>query len=284
MRGGWYSDFNDTYCFGPLTYVHEGEADGVSKIYLGCDATSDTNNYIMYSPINHPKLLENTLHIIKESLEIYKILQYKDTEHFEYNKNILQEILNSIQDCSKETLLERMFPKIHEWTERYNNSMKELLKRRDIKITSLFTISFNVFLIYIQYIFKAMNPSTKVIDILSNELQNVSFLPNKRKNSNIRWKRDKPILTSEDMLEIQNLQVNINPELYYNYIIRINKQNILNITNMGAYFLNKNKEHCFYIPYCFLLRGFNFLTILGHIGDSSCQGFGANTKYEDTSI
>jgi hypothetical protein len=216
---------------------------------------------------------------------MYKIIQYKDEEFFEMNKNLLKSMIEHIQTSEKETILERMFPEFYSWTSEYNKIMKDFLERRGICINSSFQINFNVFLIYFQYIICVMNPETIVQQKLEQELINMKSYPRKMRNGKmgaIVWS-NKQILTEETKEDILRMKVDLDIDTFYNYIMRINKENIFNMTNIGFYFLNKQQQFCYYIPYCFVLREYTFLTSLGHIGDSSCQGFGG-LNFEDTSI
>jgi mannosyltransferase OCH1-like enzyme len=82
QRGGWYSDYNDTFCFVPLKYVINQEKRDL--IYLGCDIYSNHNNYIMYSPKYHSKWLDLTTQIVVGGVNTYKML--KKTLNYKKNK------------------------------------------------------------------------------------------------------------------------------------------------------------------------------------------------------
>lgn len=277
QRGGWYSDYNDTFCFIPLKYVINQEKRDL--IYLGCDIYSNQNNYIMYSPQYNTKWLELTSEIVRGGINTYKMLVFDDKEFLDNIRIILNSFVKSCLETVKDNFLEDCVSKLNIWLRIYDTKIDEFISRYNLNLKHSFHFTANELLLLIRYMFSNHNPNSSVAKRISYEIDNAQSLNKNRMNKFVlRWKPqtwDKTYLWNECLTELQELQdIPFSNKTIMNTVLFTNMKKLLYTTNMGAYFHGKKEleKYIYSIPHCYVMGCFSFLTALGHIGDGTSAG------------
>jgi hypothetical protein len=278
QKGGWYSDYNDTYCFIPLKYVIN--QDKRDLIYLGCDIYSNHNNYIMYSPKYHDKWLDLTSQIVKGGVNTYKILKIKDDEF----TNVIRAIMSSfikgcLSDNCKDNFLDTCIDKIAVWLKLYDSKIDETIAKHNINLPHSFHFTPNEILLMIRYIFVYRDPNTILSKRICYELEQCASLNKNRLGKYILRRKDenwdKTYLWKESLEEMEKVKdTPFENSTIMNTILFVNMAKLLQTTNMGAYFHGKKEleKYVYALPHCYVMGCFSFLTALGHIGDGTSAG------------
>ena len=308
MKGGWYSDINDTYCFVPLKYVVNNE--NKDLILLGADTTKLYNNYIMYTPKKNGVWLEMTMKIFKSSIELFKILKVKDSKFYIAVHFFLREFIKCIKENTHSSIMQRIVNKAATLTNIYNKEIVEMFKRCEIELNVDFHLNTNYMILFIRYLMEAVNPDSILYKKFVIELNQVKFYSTENNFITVLWKDSTDLTNVTDPsfggfkglerlyttdyetllkgpegpefladIEFWSNKI-IEPSVVYNTLIPCNIGRILHITNMGSYFINKPKfendavesEYLYPIPYCYVFERMCFLTALGHMGDGTACG------------
>ncbi len=285
QRGGWYSDYNDTFCFVPLKYVINQEKRDL--LYLGCDIYSNHNNYIMYSPKYHSKWLDLTTQIVVGGVNTYKMLKINDSEFISNIRLILDSFiktcLSPLNDDGvfplKDNFLTDCMEKLGVWLKIYDTKIDELIATHNLNLPHSFHFTPNELLLLIRYMFSNHNSSSVVAKRISYELdQGQSLNKDRRGKYVLRWKNqtwDKTYLWAECIQELHSLKdAPFSDKTIMNTTLFTNMKKLLYTTNMGAYFHDKPElaKYVYALPHCYVMGCFSFLTALGHIGDGTSAG------------
>ena len=301
--GGWYADFNDTYCFVPLKYIMaEGED---NTLYFGCDEKDCLNNYLLYAPKNNLDWIEKTKLIISNSIKLYtsfycndnievvnifneiknefcqklkECITRNDNINDKENDNLNDKENDNINDNKKENilLLPIMIDLLNQWERKFRMFQNNY---------SLHNIQFNdktiINMLYI--IFKEVNNSLN--KQLEYEMSKFSRVRRGRRKKLPSWKENPTqylnldLEINKELKEINDFE--ITPSLVANTLVYINVQTIMKNTNIGCIYTmsnnnTNNKNNQLYnikeIPYCYTYDTFTFLTSIGHLGDGTCTG------------
>jgi hypothetical protein len=286
--GGWYTDFNDTYCFVPLKYIVN--QDRRNLIYNGCDMYTKQNNYIMYSSDYNTTWLEITTQIIQRGTDTYKLLKISDEDFLNSIKIIVSSFCSScLENQSNQSFLESVTSKIAVWLNIYDKKIDELIAKYNLNIPHSFHFIPNELLLLIRYLFSNHNSTSSVADRISYELSYAQSLnKNRMRKYVLRWKNntwDKTYKWDECIKELNELKdAPFSDKLIMNTTIFTNIQKLLYITNMGAYFQDRKdlSKQLYNIPHCLIMESFSFMTALGHIGDGTSVGGDIYTYSSDS--
>jgi hypothetical protein len=291
MRGGWYTDFNDTYCFVPLKYsVHP---DKKNLIYIANDFAEKLNNYILYSPKNNSKWLELTEQIIQKSYSVYQVLKTKDETFTKVMRSILKSFITSVSESTESGLDDKPFCELIDfkmgvWLNLLNTESTKMLERQGLKLPCDLHLNSNTLMLFFRYIFSYIKKDSVLSDRISYELGHMSSLNLNRKNVyQVRWKYGFKEHTSSDehgknlrkgaIKEIEELWRDmVFPEDdMYSTLIYANVNKMLTITNMGMYFYEnvENLKHAYIFPLGYCYSSLSWISSITHIADgTSCSG------------
>lgn len=305
LRGGWYADFNDTYCFTHLKYVVLPECD---KIYVCTDSVNLYNNYIMYAPQRNRFWLDVTKKIFKNGLEIYKIIKCNDEPMYNFVMDSIREFITAIDTGTAPSIIERTIHVLDKMQKRYNQEAKELFERQGIMLEELFSLNLNQIILFVRYLMEGLKSSSILYRKLALELYclrslnrgrggryRISFKQIELENlhdpsfgcmTSLSHLYNKSLFDvmeefkdeyNEDMTFWKSLP-NVEKRVIYNLLIPCNINSLIYTTNFGSFFherMDKDKlakRYIYSIPYCYLLLKTCFITALGHIGDGTCTG------------
>jgi hypothetical protein len=273
MIGGWYADFNDTYCFVPLKYViHPDQKD---FIYLGSDYNHrHNNNYIMYSPKENEIWLSNILKLVLFSFKIYKVLEVKDETYSVFARALFKTIAAICEEIKEGYIFEEIMKRLNNWITLMNKETEEMLKRNDINLPIPLDVKMNEFLLFIKYILNRENPHSALTQRYNYEMSQVRSVAKIENSYRMFWK-ERPAITytpeESDIKFWKNYLVSKNS--IYNTLLQVNLKNMIYMTNMGTFFASdKMTEYVYSIPYCYVHENFTFISALGHVGDGTCTG------------
>lgn len=278
QQGGWYSDYNDTYCFIPLKYVINQEKRDL--IYLGCDIYSNHNNYIMYSPKYHTKWLEITSKIVSGGVNTYKLLKINDTDFLESVRIILTSFIKGcLSEQCKNNFIDTCIDKIGIWLKLYDTKIDQLIAKHNLNLTQSYHFTPNEILLMLRYIFVYRKSDSVMSKRLCYELEQCRSLNKNRMGKYILRRKDeewnREYLWKECLEEIKELNGDsFSDTVIMNTILFVNMAKLLQTTNMGAFFHNKPElsKYVYALPHCYVMGCFSFLTALGHIGDGTSAG------------
>jgi hypothetical protein len=276
MKGGWYADFNDTYCFVSLKYIiHPEKGD---FIYMGSDYNHrHNNNYIMYSPKKHEVWLSNTLKLILFSFKIHRILELKEDVYANFVRCIFKTIASILEKKTEGChIFEEIIKRLHNWITATNKETKEMLERCNIIIPIPLDMKMNEFILFIKYIMMREAPNSPMYKRFCEELNKVKGVGHLETSYRFTWKDDKPPeeLYIPDARDIKFWKEHIiSKTAIYNTLLQVNLKNMIYMTNMGSFFASENaSKYVYSIPYCYVHENFCFISALGHIGDGTCTG------------
>ena len=306
MTGGWYADFNDTYCFCPLKYIIncENNCENNSNniyyndcMYFGSDEKGFLNNYILYSSKDNLEWKEKTIQIVKNSIDIYNNLfdgnninNINLVNEFNIIKNELCDLLEKQIEKNEEIyFVEIIINQTKKWRNQLfkidNNFNKFGISFDDKTIINLFNIIINKNSI----LGTELKLKNQFNSELTNNLRiiNISQFHRKKK---VYWNNcndiQKPVKFIPGIDEINLLRNFIfDFSLISNSIIYINIQLIMKKMNIGCLMTEYNNnnfnfnnnfslldKNIFQISNCYVFNAFTFLTVIGHLGDGTCTG------------
>jgi hypothetical protein len=273
MLGGWYADFNDTYCFVSLKYIIH--PDQKEFVYMGSDYNHrHNNNYIMYSPQGHEVWLNNILKLMVFSFKIHKILEIKDEKYAIFVRAIIKTLAGIAEKSKGGYLFDEMSKRLNNWITLMNKETAEMLERNDIKLPISLDVKMNEFFLFIKYILNRENPHSPLVKRYNYEMGYVKSVAKIENSYKLFW-REKPTdgyEPEEDDIKFWK-EFNVSRGSIYNTLLQVNLKNMIYMTNMGTFFASeKMTEYVYSIPYCYVHENFTFISALGHVGDGTCTG------------
>jgi ABC-type transport system involved in cytochrome bd biosynthesis fused ATPase/permease subunit len=165
------------------------------------------------------------------------------------------------------------------WMNTFNNTVNTVYPNLPYSIQ----LNSNFFKLFIRYTLSTADNNSKIIKRLIEEIGNIQQIirhPRTRKYI-IKWKKtiESWSPTQEDINYFS--QIDITPNHVFNTFIRASILSVVNYTNMGMVY--KQKEDIYVLPFCYVLDSFTFLSPIAHIGDGTSCGETAQ-NYEDISI
>jgi hypothetical protein len=275
-HGGWYSDFNDTYCFVPLKYIVENSSD--NKIYCGCDENKNFNNYILYSPKGNSEWLEHSTKIFENSFILYKFLMSKDERFVKSLNECLQECLTELEQYNQCKLFEIVLSIFYKHMPIINKAITEACADINSNLSTHFLLKNENLLLLIKYLFIREFPNSSLTKLLDKEISNVRNFTLRKRKLNVLYHDLRLVkeVTIEPAMIHELKSAQISAKTAYNLLFEISIRQLLHLVNIGT-FIQKKNTNVYQIPNCYVYESFSFLTVLGHIGDGSCCG---NSVYE----
>jgi hypothetical protein len=298
-RGGWYSDFNDTYCFTPLRYIIDNTSD--TRVIIGCDDDEVTNNYLMYAPPapHNASWCSNTRKSVENCINMCKL--FKDTvkcdlviKLFEKTKaGFCDALENSFTNTICETIAATFNPFQEEFQKIVDEHYRDIHQHYGGK---LFT---DVFLRVVKP-FNDENPIMKRFCEEAKHVRDINFtggrmMFRRRRMNPVSWNMPgaqtlqpwTPLPT--DIAAMRNTPIDHNEivaTLVKAFILKIMEH-----TNLGVIYLHEKEDYKrrnepyldprMIVPFCYLYGNYTFLTGIAHIGDGTCTGSTWGGKEED---
>lgn len=294
LRGGWYSDFNDTYCFTPLKYsAHPTKK---NLIYIANDFGDRLNNYILYCPKNNGKWLELLTQILNKSYNVYQVLKIQDETFGKVLRTVLSSFIKSSLLAYEEnfendfTFTGSVASKMGVWINLINTEVDKMLERQGLKLPCDLHMTSNALILFLRYMFHYINPKSILSKRIYYEVNNMASLNmNRKKVYEVKWKstfkdreNDKEIKDDiiEAIQEIKDVWMDYHfPESeMYSVLLYVNVNKMLTITNMGMYFYDneENMKYAQVFPYAFFNESFCWISSICHLAQGTSCGSSAH--------
>jgi hypothetical protein len=273
MKGGWYADFNDTYCFVKLKYIQK--PDEPETIYMGSDYNHrHNNNYIMYTSAKNEIWMNNTLKILGFSFRIYRILDIKDEIFTSFSRALIKTFASLAEKTEEYCIFEEIAKRMNNWITAFNKEVKEMLERNDIKIPIPLEAKMNEFVLFLKYIMMKENPYSPLYKRIEEEMSMIKNITKIENSYRVNWetKPAEPYKPDEKDIKFWK-EFLISKNAIFNTLLQINLKNLMYMTNMGTFFASESASKYIYsIPYCYVIENYTFISGLGHIGCGTCTG------------
>jgi hypothetical protein len=299
MRGGWYSDFNDTYCFVPLKYIVSSED---IHCYFGSCEEDVVNNYLMYTPLapyNSDWIAKTTL-IVNNSSKFVKNMN--DNKILDAVIDIITRVVIAFcNTLEKTTQPENMFDILGKILGPFSLEYKTLIGDK-LEISNKHHITD---IMFVQLFMNAMNNSAKgtaILERINTEFGNigrvnfstvksdqntnninkffqsmniapVKFNLGPNANGPITWRQKMTTTfmpTSEDINAFR--QISINENEIETIFIKIVVQQIMRMTNMGVVYSADKSSKYRVFPYCSIYSNYTLLSVVAHLEDGTYAG------------
>ena len=301
MRGGWYSDFNDTYAFVPMKYLVDNTRD--EHCYIGCDDDEVTNNYLMYVPAapHNSEWIANTRTVMNNSIQLART--FKNMAAVQKISDIFHRAQATFCDASdtacQSTAMETLIPVFGPLCDEANRALRE-----DFRMLQGAHFEPMLFVDAFLRNLKIVAPDSPIIKRMYEEGKEVAQLRfgplvggfgirNRRRP--ITWKKQPETWSpsAEDIAELRTAQMKCDDIIVT--LIKAQIQRIMELTNIGVVYLREQmkvkeaakqanapyKNPNLIVPYCYLYGNYTFLTSIAHIGDGTCTGSKWEGKEED---
>jgi hypothetical protein len=282
LKGGWYADFNDTYCLIKLKYaINQSNPE---TIYMGSDYNHrHNNNYIMYCPAKNEVWLNNTLKILGFSFRIYRILDTKDDTFTSFSRAIIKTFAGLAEKTTEHCVFEEIVKRLHNWITAFNKETKEMLERIDVKIPIALDVKMNEFVLFIKYIMMKENPFSPLFKRIEMEMGMIKNVSRIGDSYRVNWesKPEEPYKPDpEDIKFWKDFLVSKNA--IFNTLLQVNLKNLMYMTNMGTFFASEQaSKYVYSLPYCYATENYCFISTNLHFGCGTAVGMAK--KYDNNS-
>ncbi len=308
MRGGWYSDFNDTYAFVPMKYLVDNTSD--KHCYIGCDDDEVTNNYLLYVPAapHNSEWVTKTCLVANNAIQLARMFKNvqavgKITDIFSSAQASFCDALQAALSQPPATLMETLAAtqEVGSLCEEANRVLREhfpVLQSAHFE-PKLFVDAFLRDLNTVASdspIVKRMYEEGKEVSQFRFGANNGPMMRGFRRNRRpIMWKKQ-PEPWSPAPEDIQTLRTaQMKRDDIVVTLIKAQIQRIMELTNIGVVYLREQmkikedakqsgtpyKNPNRIVPYCYLYGNYTFLTCIAHIGDGTCTGSKWEGKEEE---
>jgi hypothetical protein len=308
MKGGWYSDFNDTYCFTPLKYIVDNTAD--EHCYIGCDDDEVTNNYILYAPLapHNASWIEKTREVMNNSITLAKL--FKDERNVSGIVDIYDRtraaLCTALETNPQNTVTETIIPVFGPFMDELNKLFAE-----NFSFLSGAKFDSKFYLDAFTYALKRVIPDSPILARIQEEGTEIARLQftdptgqiagprfgrRRRPRPPVEWKKPFEAGWKPDAGDLEKLRnVPLSRDETMLTMAKGLIQRIMEKTNIGVVYLREQtplkeaakrsntpyKNPIRIVMFCYLYGIYTFLTCIGHIGDGTCTGSKWEGKEED---
>jgi hypothetical protein len=273
MHGGWYSDFNDTYCFTPIKYlINPVEPE---MIYLGSDYIENIyNNYIIYAPKDSDLWLSNIYKIISCSMNLYKILDTKEDDFALIIRCMIKSFGKLLKEAEGRNILDVFMPRVPHWLKIFNEKLTELFVKYKIHNMTKMEVDISKFIFYFKNVLVKEDPESPMVKRFTEEMNLVRSVKTVNNVLLPVWSKapETPYVSTEYDVNFWNKYI-VSKTSIYNVLIDVTYPYFMHLNNIGRFFIGTTPAQGIYlIPYCYVYENYCLFTSLGHMGDGSCTG------------